>query len=234
MSRKFYLVRDYYEDNKYLYKKRVITIKPGVTVLVGCNGIGKTTLLHQIKEKLRENKIPCVMFNNLHDGGDRAVQEAAFYDDFGFVANAVCSSEGENILMNMSNFASKLRNFVETGKVIERNPFAKIFEKNNEQKENENEEDNSNERWILLDAVDSGLSVDNVIDLKEGLFKTILQYNFGKEIYIVVSANAYEMARNEQCFNVYNGSYRKFKDYEEYRQFVLDSKEWKRNRFRQN
>lgn len=87
------------------------------------------------------------------------------------------------------------------------------------------------ERWILLDAVDSGLSVDNIIDLKEQLFKTILEeYNFGNEIYILISANEYEMARDEQCFDVYNGKYITFKDYEEYRKFILESKKWKEQR----
>ena len=56
----------------------------------------------------------------------------------------------------------------------------------------------------MLDAVDSGLSVDNIVDVKEQLFKTILEYNYGNEIYIVISANEYEMARGEQCFDVYN------------------------------
>lgn len=46
MGRKFQLERDYYEEGLNLYKKKTIEIKPGVTVLVGCNGIGKTTLLH--------------------------------------------------------------------------------------------------------------------------------------------------------------------------------------------
>ena len=91
-------------------------------------------------------------------------------------------------------------------------------------------EELSNERWILLDAIDSGLSVDNVVDVKELLFKTILEHNFGKEIYIVVSANEYELARNEKCFDVYNGKYIKINNYEEYRDFILKSKEEKNER----
>lgn len=41
MSRKFTLVKDYYDECFNLYKKKTITIKTGVTVLVGCNGIGE-------------------------------------------------------------------------------------------------------------------------------------------------------------------------------------------------
>ena len=86
------------------------------------------------------------------------------------------------------------------------------------------------ERWIFLDAIDSGLSVDNIVDVKEYLFNTILKCNYGNEIYIIVSANEYEMARGEQCFDVYNGKYITFNNYEEYRQFVIESKEWKNGR----
>jgi len=231
MSKKFTLIKDYYEEGINLYKKKTITIKPGITVLVGCNGIGKTTLLHQIKDTLKKDNIPCIEFDNLHDGGSKSVSEASFYGNFEFMATAMCSSEGENIVMNMGKLAERLGKFVKEGedpKEKKHIQLARSIAKVNG--ENIKEESIPNERWILLDAVDSGLSVDNVVDIKEQLFKTILEYNYGNDIYIVVSANAYEMTRGEQCFDIYNGKYVKFKDYEEYRQFVLDSKEWKNQR----
>ena len=95
----------------------------------------------------------------------------------------------------------------------------------------ETEESNrSKERWILFDAVDSGLSVDNIVDLKEGLFRTILENEKEKDVYIIVSANEYEMANNESCFDVYHGEYVTFKDYDAYRDFILKSREWKESR----
>lgn len=228
MNRKFVLLKDYYDEGENLYKKKVITIKPGVTVLVGCNGIGKTTLLHQISDRLKDQKIPYVEYNNLHEGGKASVSEAIFYENYQFVGIAMRSSEGENIVLNMNKLASELGHFVKTGVHKEKNPFIKAFKKLNDT-EDENKEVVS-ERWILLDAVDSGLSVDNIVDIKEQLFKTILEHNFGNEIYIVISANEYEMARGEQCFDVYNGKYITFKDYENYRNMVLDSKKWKEER----
>ena len=72
--------------------------------------------------------------------------------------------------------------------------------------------------------------MDNIVDIKEYLFKTILEHNDGNEIYIVISANEYEMAREEKCFDVYNGKYVTFNNYEEYRDFILQSKEWKNQR----
>lgn len=231
MNRKFQLERDYYDEGFNLYKKKTIEIKPGVTVLVGCNGIGKTTLLHQIKYILKKENVPYVMFDNLHEGGSKSVSEASFFGDFGFLATAIQSSEGENIVMNMGKLAARLGKFVKDGEDPKEKEYIQLARSIAQiSGEEVAEVEIPKERWILLDAVDSGLSVDNIVDLKEQLFKTILEYNYGNEIYIVISANEYEMARGEQCFDVYNGNYVRFKDYEEYRNFVLQSKEWKNKR----
>ncbi len=228
MSRKFEIWRDPYNNVFDLYKRRKIEIQPGVTVLVGCNGIGKTTFIHQIEDELKKADIPYMEYDNLHDGGSNSVSEAGFNEDFAFLATAISSSEGENIWLNISKFASELGNFVKTGKVKEKNPFTEAF-KVLDDKSEENRKFLA-ERWILLDAVDSGLSVDNIIDIKEDLFRTIVEHNYGNEIYIVISANEYEMARGEQCFDVYNGKYITFKDYEDYRKMIIESKKWKKER----
>ena len=232
MSRKIQLVKNYYDEGTNLYKKKTIEIKSGVTVLVGCNGIGKTTLLHQIRDNLKKNSIHYVMFDNLHDGGSNSISEASFYGDFGFMATAIQSSEGENIVMNMGKLAARLGDFVRDGEDSKEKKYTKLARSMAQMTGEEvpEEPEIPKERWILLDAVDSGLSVDNIVDLKEYLFKTILEHNYGNKIYIVVSANEYEMARGEQCFDVCNGEYVKLNDYEEYRNLVLQSKEWKYQR----
>lgn len=195
MGRVFYLWKDPYGRGFDIFKKSAIEIKPGATVLVGCNGIGKTTLLRCIEDLLREEKIPCLRFDNLIDGGSNSLQESLCMGDTNLVAKCVCSSEGENIIINMKNFLREICLFIKT-------------------------ENRFKERWILLDAVDSGLSIDNIICIKK-LFNAILENNNGKEIYIVVSANGYEMARDERCFDVYNGKYITFKDYEDYRNMII-------------
>ena len=48
--------------------------------------------------------------------------------------------------------------------------------------------------------------------------------------YIVVSANEYEMANNENCLDVCKGKYIKFKDYDEYKEFILESRKIKDSR----
>ena len=232
MSRKFKLHKRYYGEDYDLYKKGTITINEGITVLVGCNGSGKTTLLHQIKDRLKEEGIPVLSYDNLKEGGSRAVSSAGFYGDFNFMATAMASSEGENIVMNIGKLASNLRAFIKNGEIKGNSDalakaFAKAMWGNNEGEEKEI----PNERWLLLDAIDSGLSVDNIVELKEYLFKTILEDAGDTKVFIVVSANEYEIARGENCFDVYNGKYVKFSNYERYRNFILKSRENKDKRY---
>lgn len=228
--RKFKIEPFWYGEDFRMYKKKTITLEEGVTVLVGCNGIGKTTLLEQLKVQLNKKKIPVLSFDNLHEGGSKSMSSAAFNGDWAFAATAMASSEGENIVMNMGQLARILRHFIETGEVVKQSErihraFAKAMWGDKA------EPIESKERWILLDAIDSGLSVDNVVDIKEQLFKTIMEVKGDKEVYIVVSANEYEMVRGEQCFDVYGGKYVKLRTYEAYRKFILKSREIKDQRY---
>ena len=202
--REFKIIKDPNECGN-LYYKSSISFEPGVTVLIGCNGCGKTSLIRQIKHRLEKEDIPYVSYDNLHDGGANARSKAGFYGDLNFLAGSLCSSEGENIVMNMGNIAQQMSS------LVRKKPEAQ-------------------ELWFLLDAVDSGLSIDNVVDLKEYLFKTVFEHNKGKDIYIIVSANAYEMCRGEKCFDTYLGKYVDIKSYDEYREFILKSRERKEKR----
>lgn len=203
--RKFVIDKDYKGVGCDIYKKKNIEINTGVTVLVGCNGMGKTTLIHQLKRQLEKKDIPVISFDNLHDGGGHARSKAGFYGDWEFLSASMQSSEGENIVLNLGQMASQIGQFARTNR-------------------------GTPEMWIFFDAIDSGLSVDNVVDVKELLFKTILEDSPNTDVYIIVSANEYELARDENCFDVYNGKYIKFKDYEDYRNFILKTREIKDKR----
>ena len=205
MSRIFKIHKDYCDIGCNIYKYNELTLEPGVTVLVGCNGMGKTTLLHQLEASLKKEEIPVFKFDNLAEGGSRARSKFGFHQNFELLATALCSSEGENIVINMGQTAGAIGAFTREYK-------------------------DSPELWILFDAIDSGLSVDNVVDIKEYLFKTIFEHNKDKDVYIVVSANEYELARGENCLDVYSGKIMQFKDYEDYRSFILKSKAQKDKR----
>ena len=221
-----------YGEEKIFTKKR-IEIKPGVTILVGCNGAGKTTLLQWIEEQLKQENVPYICFNNLHDCGSNSRSEALYNNDIHLLASLTCCSEGECIATNLMNLSKKLTYFMEHGKTNDR--FSKL---NNLMKEfitngDEQQSEPVKERWVLLDAVDSGFSIDNIIDLKEYLLKPLTKLDFDGEIYIAISANSFEMANGEQCLDVYNGKYTTFSDYEDYKNFILKSRERKEKRYEQ-
>ena len=69
MTHRFKIIKDYYDIGEQIYNKSSVTLQDGLTVLCGCNGSGKTTLLKQIKNGCKKEKLPCIKFDNLIDGG---------------------------------------------------------------------------------------------------------------------------------------------------------------------
>lgn len=208
MTHKFKIVRDWYNNEEKIYNKSSVEIKDGLTVLCGCNGCGKTTLLYQIKSDLKKENIPFLMFDNLTDGGENSRQLSLEQGDIKFLMQAVQSSEGENINMNIGKFATKMGAFVRN-------------------------HSNAKEIFFLMDAVDSGLSIDNVIDFKK-FFDVLISDCRNKEIavYIIVSANEYELARGEQCLDTLNLKYVKFPNYESFRDYVIETRKAKNQRYK--
>ena len=205
MSRTFNIVRDYHEEKCYVFKKKTCTFEPGLTVLVGCNGSGKSTLLRQIYYSLKRDGIPHVFHDANKDDARSKRDEALFYDDLSFITVSLCSSEGENIYEVMSDVVKEM------GRVTRQNPKAK-------------------ELWFLFDALDSGLSIDMIAEMKTDLFDFVIEQNPDKDVYIIVSANGYEFANGERCYDVANCKEVSFKDYDDYRKFILKSKEQKLKR----
>lgn len=202
--KKVKLRNKYYEDEK-LFSRLNIEIKDGITILVGCNGTGKTTALKQIEAQLSHDNIPFVSHSNLENGAKQMRDRAIHVGNYDFVAQVFCSSEGENIVNAMSQIAMQI------GQKCRNNT--------------------ADEFWVLLDAVDSGLSIDNIIDLKEFLRNTVIAENSEKTVYILISANEYELCRGENCLDVTNGKYISFNDYEEYRNFIIKSRDKKDKRY---
>lgn len=205
--REFSIYKNYYGAKKDLYLMDKITIKPGLTILCGGNGLGKSTLIIQIKKHLKELNIPFVEYDNLHSGGSHAISNAGFFGKGSLMASLITSSEGEGIDENVGEIIKKL------GTLVYQNPNQKEF-------------------WVLLDGVDSGLSIDGIINLKEFLHGDLIEGNTqDRKFYIIISANTYEMCNGEQCFDVRNGEYITFADYNEYRNFIIQSAKDKLKRY---
>lgn len=203
---KFKIIKNYYQEGN-LYKKDYVEIKEGLTILVGCNGSGKTTMIRQMKEQLRDDKNADILeFNNLTQGGDNKISEFVFYGKYEDATLRLLSSEGENIYYNIGEIIRKI------GRTIHKKEKEKLF--------------------IFLDAIDSGLSIDYCAELIDVIKEIIIPdaEESGVNIYIIASTNTYELARGNECLDVQNCKYRTFRGYEYYRKFILRSREYKNKR----
>lgn len=219
MSREFKIHRKYYEDGRQLYKKASIILEPGITVLIGCNGAGKTTLQTAIYDDLRMKSIPVIRYDNLEKGGSNSLGELMWKADYSTAAQLWCDSEGEAITDNLVRYAAHLKYFIEHG-YEKLSDFERLFRDDPGDSE-------SNERWILFDAIDSGLSIDQVQDVKAYFFSALKDLAREHDLYIIVTANEYEMCRGEQCFSVSESKYVPINSYEEYSAAILKSREYK-------
>lgn len=201
--------RDPYDMGFNTTTARQVQFEPGVTILIGCNGAGKTTLLNNIKTECQHHHVPCIDFDNLKDGGSRSVSAMFQTNNVDMAARLWGASEGEALFLNIGIFARDIGRLVQT-----------TYK-------------NVPELWLLLDASDSGLSIDNVLEVKE-LFQLILESNQDKQVYIVVASNEYELASGEHCMDVMSGKYRKkpFASYNAYKKFILKSREKKDKRYK--
>ena len=201
--RTFKIGRCPHEEKLQVYKKATHSFKPGVTVLVGCNGSGKTTLLQTVQDILNEERIPVYEYNNLSSGGSNARERALFYGRLNLLAEQMTSSEGENIIINIGTMAQKLGNFVK--KQIKKE---------------------KKEIWILLDAIDSGLSIDYIEEVKDFIHNTLLKSMPNDlDCYILISSNNYELCVGEQCYNSQECKYIEIDSYENFRKVVKKTRQ---------
>ena len=217
--------RDPYNSGFSTTKPKEIELHEGLTVLVGCNGAGKSTLLHNIAEHCKKENIPYFFYDNLHSGGSHAIESAA-NSDFAEFMGLITSSEGEAIKANLARQSSYFFHFIQTGILKDRqHKFLQAMGLLRDDKVD------SNVRVFLFDAVDSGMSVDAVVEVKE-LFNMIAEdcYKAKKEFYILISANEYELARECDCLDVNTGKYLRFADYMDYRNFICKSRQRKDKR----
>lgn len=221
--------RDPYNAGFSVTKPREIEFHEGLTVLVGCNGAGKSTLLRNIEEHCKDQKIPYFFYDNLRSGGSNALQEAM---DFGLseFLGLYASSEGEAIKENIARRSQYFLNFIKTGIINDRQN--RMLQALNALSDKPNDTPDSDTRVFLFDAVDSGMSVDAVVEVK-ALFDQIVEAckKESKHFYILISANEYELARECDCFDVNNGKYIRFSDYMDYRDFICKSRVRKEKRY---
>lgn len=194
----------------------------GLTVVIGCNGSGKTTLLKNIEDECNKNHIPVYRYDNLYKGGTHALSSAFAIGNYSLIGGLMSASEGEMNAINFNNVMSKIDHFLKEGYMKEEKYL---------HQQSVDDQDISNKRCILFDAIDSGLSLDFDYDLKHALQKFIEgTKNLPIELYVIITTNSYELARHEKCFDVNRGKYVKIDNYEDYRECIIRSRNHKEQR----
>ena len=197
--------KDPYEEGQFIFNKESIILKPGITVLVGCNGYGKSTFLNICQKLLRAADIKYIEFDNLRSGGNTAVGDALLTGDLNLAADMITGSEGEGIFSIFCRKAGCIGDYVR-------------------------ETDQKN-LFVFIDGID-GLSINAILDLKKDLFDFAIKdaESKGKILYFIIATNDYEMASCGNCLDARNMQYVSFNSYEDYRKFILKTVDLKRKR----
>lgn len=202
----------YSDDGVLLYGFSEADIRPGVTVLCGCNGSGKTTFMNRLCKYLKDEGVPTYQYYAGKKAKDRIEYGAAVRgstEDLVQLLNSSYGSEGESLFDNMGYLAKELGSFV----------FS-------------NEHD-SDQRWIFIDSFDSGLSIDLMDEVGGFLDDMVGKLKpDGTDIYIIMAVNSYEFAQwpNWRAVSVQEWRDLQFDSYEDYRIFVSESRKLKDSR----
>lgn len=195
-------------DGTDIYETGTFEFEPGVTVLLGCNGSGKTHLMRLLSEEIgRRRKIPYYWYDIRK--ADSMLGARAFLSGKDVADHLLSNflSEGEKMKHQLSKLVGELGSFVFSDDVK-----------------------NAGEAWIFFDSLDSGWSIDNCREFVE-LTRTIFESSpEGVRIFLLMAVNAYEFARQEGWakLDVQTGGYLPcFESYDAYAEYVMDTRKRK-------
>ena len=186
--------------NGYIEKTVRTSISPGLTVIVGRNGYGKTSFLHSLAEQLDKKKIPYVSWSDNEYGRGNGREILLYNDNIEGLASMTCHSEGESMLASFGNFFMR-----KAGRAVSN------CVKNNDK-----------EIFFFIDQLDSGLDIYQIDDIKKIIKETILPDLKERKItgYFLVTANSYEMVDGEDCIDPVTGKHHSFNSLSEYREYI--------------
>lgn len=182
-------------------KTNKLTLIPNkITVLVGKNGYGKTSLMRGIEEWCEEHNEICVSWSDNEYGRDNGRGILGFHEDYKNLASMAFVSEGQSIMSSIRIF------FI--GKCVKA--------MNNRKPDQEN-------IFLLMDQLDSGLDVHQINYIKKVINDTLIDdmhVKNGLDVYPIITANTYEVAIGEDCVDPITREHMCFNTLEEYTKYI--------------
>lgn len=218
--KKFTIPKDPY-DERIMFTKTTLTLEDNsISCLVGCNGSGKSTALYFIKRQLEKRGAYELRGKYLDL---RGIFNKPKYNDEIFLffdkKSKTFNNEEESIFKEM------LTNNLSTGESICNRFGDKLALLGDAIR---NPENKGKSIYIFMDDCDTGTSIDMINDIKS-IFNLIIKDCKQNEItyYIILTANSYELCKDIDCISVHDFQHKKFTSYEDYKEFVLKSRQFK-------
>ena len=211
MEIKIKISDDYNGVRIHKRKNTSYSLLPGVTCLVGCNGYGKSTTSKEIRDWLTKNSYKYVDFDNTVHGGSFMKAKCVQSGDFKTLATFMESSEGESLIVSFGVYVEKISAAL-TKRIKDQKPL-----------------------FVFLDAIDSGISIDNARNIRSFLFRVIEDANKNDiSAFIIITANTFEMCRSDtlepdqaakfRCLDPYDFTHKSFGDYTEYEKYIIETR----------
>ena len=193
-------------------------INPGITMLIGPNGSGKTTALSQIRSLFSTQNDLVKKWNQIDKNDSiRDLYSSYLYDN---VYEETFTKSTWGATEHIDRVAKTFEN--SEGQ----NMYDYLYYKINEigQAVTKAIKNNRKGIFLLFDGLDSGLSLDVINIIRKSVLEFIIETEMNRsilEVYIVCSANSYEFCNNYDCIDVTNQKHIVFTNYEYYSKYFI-------------